>query len=490
MDMANGKRALTALVLVLLWLQSVGLAGSTGGAPKPAASLRQIGDVWCIAFSPDGTSVAAGADERDRGSEVLVWDVHSGQQMLSLEQSVFIQAVAFSHRGGTLACGYDDGVRLFDARTGALSATLEVNDRGKPATPEANGVKDISFSPDDGLLAVACADGMVTVWDVKAAVPRGRLFVSEDLAFAVAFSPDGKTLAASGGYDGRVRLFDTGTWRAGRTFVGHGETVDALAFSPDGKWLATGSWDDTAKIWDVATGKAVCTLRGHTFNVWTVAFSPDSTLLATTGQEVIVWAVPTGSRRTLLPDEDSVAAVFSPDGRMLATAEGATCHLWDVRQITGQTESRRSLVPEARQQKSRTAREDDVREAVFRYQFLHDQSGLQPRAEVLFISVDAKDPSDQFLRRFSGNRPPVKKKSQSRYSRRRAGFSAIQVEDKHTRKPGLIYSVDSITWLSDSAVLVKGGYYAGGRAAAGHEYRVVRERGKWVVKKDTITWIS
>ena len=122
--------------------------------------------------------------------------------------------------------------------------------------------------------------------------------------------------------------------------------------------------------------------------------------------------------------------------------------------------------------------------------FRSDDGGPQSKPNVFFISVEGKDPSDEFLKRFSGNKPPVRKRSRSRISRKRAGFSWMWVEDSQTGEPGPIYSVDSIKWSSDSAVLVEGEYYAGGRAGAGYEYRVVHEDGHWVVKRDTETWIS
>ena len=138
----------------------------------------------------------------------------------------------------------------------------------------------------------------------------------------------------------------------------------------------------------------------------------------------------------------------------------------------------------------RKAREDDIREAIFRYQLRSDHGVPQSEPSVFFISVEGKDPSDDFLRRFTDNDPPVRKWSRSRISRKRAGFSWMWVEDRETGEPGLIYTVGSIGWLSDSAVLVQGEYYAGGRAGAGYEYRVAYEDKHWVVKQATEKWIS
>ena len=83
----------------------------------------------------------------------------------------------------------------------------------------------------------------------------------------------------------------------------------------------------------------------------------------------------------------------------------------------------------------RKAQQNNIREAVFRYQFHSDGGGPQSKPNVFFISVEGKDPSDEFLKRFSGNKPPVRKRSRSRISRKRAGFSWMWVEDSQTGEP-------------------------------------------------------
>jgi len=139
---------------------------------------------------------------------------------------------------------------------------------------------------------------------------------------------------------------------------------------------------------------------------------------------------------------------------------------------------------------SESVYDDDVLEAVFRYQFTHDSFGLQGRARVFFLSVYDKDPSNNLIDRFQGHQPPVKRVSDCEVSTKARGSSAIWVVDSNTREPGLIYRVERITWVSDEEAEVTGGYYAGGRAASGDLYRVVREGEAWVVKKDTLQWVS
>lgn len=139
---------------------------------------------------------------------------------------------------------------------------------------------------------------------------------------------------------------------------------------------------------------------------------------------------------------------------------------------------------------SRVSKEDDIREAVFRYQFAHNCWGHTEK--VYFLSLTGrKDPSPRFMKRFSRSSPPVKPVSRSKIdSNLVPGRPRTAVIDKDTGDCGLIFSVDKIKWISKSEVEVTGGYYADGLAASGNTYRVVFEKGRWTVTKDTLNWIS
>jgi WD40 repeat protein len=150
----------------------------------------------------------------------------------------------------------------------------------------------------------------------------------------VAFSSDGKQLASASD-DNTVRLWDTTTGAALQTLEGHSGSVLAAAFSPDGKQLASTSFDNTVRLWDAATGAALQTLEDHSDWVRAVAFSPDGKQLASASDDntVRLWDATTrAALHTLKGHSDRVNAVaFSPDGKQLASAsDDNTVRLWDA----------------------------------------------------------------------------------------------------------------------------------------------------------------
>jgi WD40 repeat protein len=258
-----------------------------------------------------------------------------------------VWAVAFSPNGRLLATASKDGTaRLWAPATGQHLRTL---------TGHASEVVAVAFSPDSRLLATASGDKTARVWDM-AGGPAWR-YIHDSEVVAVAFSPDGRLLATAS-QDGTARLWDPGTGECLHTLTGHAGRVVDVAFSPDGRLLATAggdtteTWrhpaadDKTARIWDPGTGECLHTLTGHTSEVVAVAFSPDGRLLATASQNKTahLWDPATGERLRKLKGHTSevVAVAFSPDGRLLATAsKDRKARLWDpatgerLRTLTG-----------------------------------------------------------------------------------------------------------------------------------------------------------
>ena len=146
-----------------------------------------------------------------------------------------------------------------------------------------------------------------------------------DTINSVAFSPNGEVLA-TGSTDKTIKLWDVATGLELRTLTGHADFVNSVAFSPDGKIVASGSRDKTVKLWNVSTGAELVTLKGHSDEVNTAVFSPDGKTVASAGGDktIRVWDAPSGTLlRTLEGHKNMIhQVVFSPDGRLLASAGG------------------------------------------------------------------------------------------------------------------------------------------------------------------------
>ena len=180
--------------------------------------------------------------------------------------------------------------------------------------------------------------------------------------YSVAFSPDGRTLA-SASHNSMAKLWDAASSQELRTLAGHTHAVRSVAFSPDGRTLASASWDKTLKLWDGASSRELLTFTGHTSGVNSVAFSPDGrTLASASGDKTIrLWDAASGRElRTLTGHTSHVTSVtFSPDGCTLASGGGFLDNmlkLWDaasgreLRTLTGHTSSVHSVAfsPEGR----------------------------------------------------------------------------------------------------------------------------------------------
>jgi WD40 repeat protein len=174
------------------------------------------------------------------------------------------------------------------------------------------------------------------------------------LVTSVVYSPDGRYLA-SGSYDDTIKIWEVATGKQLRTLPGHSDSVRSVVYSPDGRYLASGSDDGTIKIWEVATGKELRTLTGHSNGVTSVAYSPDGRYLASGSWDdtIKIWEVATGKElRTLTGHYGEVYSVaYSPDGRYLASGSGDnTIKIWEVatgkelRTLTGHSSGVLSVV--------------------------------------------------------------------------------------------------------------------------------------------------
>lgn len=203
-----------------------------------------------------------------------------------------------------------------------------------PITP----IAAVAFSPDGKSLAVA-GYGEVLLWDLDKGQLAKRLGGGKlgDAVGAVAFLPDGKSLAVGGGTpykNGAVSILNVDTGNVTTTLDEPEEVVYCLALSPDGKMLAAGGADHRAHVWSVADNKLLTTIDVHNGWVLDVAFSPDGTMLVTAGADrtAIVWKVDDWSRvQTFDQDEAIQGAAFAADNKLLALAVGGPSG-WSIRE--------------------------------------------------------------------------------------------------------------------------------------------------------------
>jgi WD40 repeat protein len=231
-----------------------------------------------------------------------------------------IFAMAWQPQGSLLALAGYKAVTLLDAQTRKTVATL---------AGAADTVRNVAFSPDGKLVAAAgglCGKkGEVKVWNAATRDLLTTISGHDDCVYGVAFSPDGKILATSS-YDKLIKLWDVQSGKEVRTLKDHIDSVYTLTFTPDGRRLISGAADRTIKIWDPATGKRLFTLSEPTDGINTVAVDPSGKLVAAAGldKNIRIWRLDENSGEllnSLMAHEDQILKLaWSPDGKTIASA--------------------------------------------------------------------------------------------------------------------------------------------------------------------------
>jgi len=316
------------------------------------------GWISAIAFNPQANTLASAGCSKRTGltcveGEIILWNILPDGELEKITSiqghSSAISSLAFNPAGTLLATG---GCSSFDGGDCAegeiiLWNTQSYQQIGKPLKGHAEEVLSLTFSPDGKLLASgscgrhelsACSEGEIVLWDVQdhsqfSEPIRGHTSWVSD----VAFSPDGRFLASGSG-DGTILLREIQQGQASEPVLRFGsgfEIINSLEFSPDGKTVVSAGTDDRLRLWDVTGGQLLREFTGHEDDVYAVAFSPDGKLLASGGvdQSIVLWDKESGQAINRLPGHSGIVTglAFDHTGRFLASASAdSRVILWDI----------------------------------------------------------------------------------------------------------------------------------------------------------------
>ncbi|MCI0747389.1 MAG: protein kinase [Verrucomicrobia subdivision 3 bacterium] len=304
-------------------IATMDFAAGTFSIPTALQSSRQPA---VLVVSADGKWVAMPG----KSGVVEVRDRDEAHPSALLNHSSRVTSLSFSSDGHWLATSEMDGVvKVWDWRKGELLRTVRTH------IYDAAYFGDVAFSPTGSWLAIGGANGRLRLIDAATGEEKWIVAAHKDRISALAFSPDGRLLASGAGYaDYSVKVWDATTGEARAGLEGHSAWITGLAFSPDGARLASSSADQTVRLWEMNSWQALKTFRGHLKEVHCLAFVPGGETLASADQDGIInlWRTAPDARRTypVVVPTRSTKPCFSPDETrlfMVDRGEVVTCEL-------------------------------------------------------------------------------------------------------------------------------------------------------------------
>ena len=307
--------------------------------PEDAKARLGKGHIDEIQYSPDGKFLAVAS-----GIGIWLYDVtvHQEATLITADTSQVFH-LAFSPDGSNLASGNADGnIILYNRITGTQKTLI-----GRYT----EYITSLAFSPDGKILASCNRQGTIQIWD--AITGEVKYTLMHDAGGKLSFTIDCNTIVVVSKKEGKISLWNSITGEQKKTFAMHPDcTAVGTAFSPNGKTVAVGSVNGTVYIYDLNTDELKMLLSEHKDHVCHLAFSSDGKMLATASFEdktICLWDVHTGTHRKILTDEntpDVRGLAFSPDGKTLASGRGdGTIRFWDThtskqkKMFTGHSES-------------------------------------------------------------------------------------------------------------------------------------------------------